>query len=525
MSNENNKPQPNNDHGQGPVEGTKPAGVAKSENVATADRTNHVELSGEVCQDRTSQLDHATEGEEKKSERVSSNKPGPSQGKMDSTTEEECEYDSEPASAKSLENKKKRRFSLKSKNAQGKTMYPLSKSAAREFRELAKKHFNLEKNLKIDGIPEQPVRKRRMSLNLGRDKDIQYKRKRLNTISVDRPKKGHMPNWGSFGGDATDPLNLNGLAHSEEGRLLNLKTPENSPLPTPDFRKLVFVKIPPNIEDPLNLEGKHDQGLINMLLTQQRKKRHRTKKNKDNANQGKELKSDSDYKLTHNESSSANERASEIEESPKLPIPQPKDKITEQTPQKQCPLPRPRSRSLSTSPDRKLKRQISGNKSNRPFVNEPKKFPEKPMFTDGNYNRYYGYRNKDNEPDPRLRYFHPSFFANKDILDIGCNVGHVTLAIAQHYHPKKILGMDIDGKLIIAARHNMRHILSRNKDSSKYPSVFEMTRGPIEAHPLKDSSSTFPNNVMFLQVCQKTFASHISYFFVVVLFQSCNSSN
>ena len=40
-------------------------------------------------------------------------------------------------------------------------------------------------------------------------------------------------------------------------------------------------------------------------------------------------------------------------------------------------------------------------------------------FIHGNYNRYYGYRNPENETDSRLDYFKSEWFKEKNVLDIG----------------------------------------------------------------------------------------------------------
>jgi hypothetical protein len=40
-------------------------------------------------------------------------------------------------------------------------------------------------------------------------------------------------------------------------------------------------------------------------------------------------------------------------------------------------------------------------------------------FIHGNYNRYYGYRNPENETDTRLGYFKCEWFKDKNVLDIG----------------------------------------------------------------------------------------------------------
>lgn len=46
-------------------------------------------------------------------------------------------------------------------------------------------------------------------------------------------------------------------------------------------------------------------------------------------------------------------------------------------------------------------------------------------------------------------------FANKTVLDIGCNDGTVTLLIAMKFFPKLIRGIDIDYTLINKAVENM----------------------------------------------------------------------
>ncbi|RUS89335.1 hypothetical protein EGW08_002855 [Elysia chlorotica] len=399
---------------------------------------------------------------------------------------------------------------------QGKTLHPKQRLPPKELRELSRQHALLEKNLKIEGMPTPPkFRKRRLSVGMvaGRshEKDSPYKRKRL--ASFDVRKGDHMPKWELMGGDAQDPLNLNGLADSEEGRLLNLKTPESSPLPTPDFRKVVYVKVPPNIKDPLNLDGEHDQEEIDRLLNTTIKKRHRSKKKKPEDLQQAAVTSavtasESDPKPTPSTSTSLEVKTDETAarnetHTTATEFVSPKSKPEQTTPKKaQAPIAgRSRSRSISMSPERRFKRQLSGSSGKgRPAPAPQFKYPEKPKFTQGNYNRYYGYRNVGGAQDPRLPYLDPKWFKGKDVLDVGCNAGHLTLALADQFQPHKILGMDIDGKLIQAARQNIRHILSqRRKDSAKYPRALEMTRGPLEAHPLMGSSDQFPNNVLFLQ--------------------------
>lgn len=56
--------------------------------------------------------------------------------------------------------------------------------------------------------------------------------------------------------------------------------------------------------------------------------------------------------------------------------------------------------------------------------------------------RYYGYRNPNNEVDYRLKVFghHSHIFENKDILDVGCNIGHITLSVARDFNARTVTG-------------------------------------------------------------------------------------
>lgn len=87
---------------------------------------------------------------------------------------------------------------------------------------------------------------------------------------------------------------------------------------------------------------------------------------------------------------------------------------------------------------------------------------KKEKFQYGNYNRYYGYRKGTDCADIRINLFRKEFFENKDILDIGCNIGHITLTIARDYSPRKIVGIDIDKSLIKIAKKNIRYYNIKN---------------------------------------------------------------
>lgn len=159
---------------------------------------------------------------------------------------------------------------------------------------------------------------------------------------------------------------------------------------------------------------------------------------------------------------------------------------------------------LKRSPKRKRERKNSRHKSSASISEHPESAPPSAVsvrfnekakkFCYGNYSKYYGYRNPDKEQDVRLKYFDGSMFAGKDVLDLGCNIGHITLTIAKEYEPKKIVGVDIDGNLINVARKNIRRYLSKEK-SSKFPVSMQLCYGPLFGQESNDTK--FPHNIAF----------------------------
>lgn len=53
----------------------------------------------------------------------------------------------------------------------------------------------------------------------------------------------------------------------------------------------------------------------------------------------------------------------------------------------------------------------------------------KKVFPFGNYDRYYGYRTENGEQDPRMKCLRREWFQSKKCLDIGCNIGKLTMEI------------------------------------------------------------------------------------------------
>ena len=170
-------------------------------------------------------------------------------------------------------------------------------------------------------------------------------------------------------------------------------------------------------------------------------------------------------------------------------------------------------------------------------------------FKYGNYNRYYGYRNTNNDSDKRIPLLNKDWFCNKSCLDVGCNVGHLTLWIAKHFGPKKIKGVDIDTELIRAAKNNVLHYIDsassdqasqritassvesgqcketktveaitlpveqsdgtcENMPPCKYPDVGISSKNSLDCNIAMDDLKTgFPYNVSFITV-SVTFLSH-----------------
>ena len=76
------------------------------------------------------------------------------------------------------------------------------------------------------------------------------------------------------------------------------------------------------------------------------------------------------------------------------------------------------------------------------------------------------------EKDPRLEIFNKDWFRMKNVLDIGCNAGYLTLSIAKEFEPAWILGIDIDPHLIGVSRKNIKHYVDGHQEVSFYILLF-----------------------------------------------------
>ena len=104
-------------------------------------------------------------------------------------------------------------------------------------------------------------------------------------------------------------------------------------------------------------------------------------------------------------------------------------------------------------------------------------------FRYGNYSRYYGYRGTKKTSDSnalvedvRLSSFKAEWFQGKEVLDIGCNSGNITLSVAKVFDPKVIVGIDIDANLITTARKNVRRFM---EPKAKFPISLPLSHGPV----------------------------------------------
>ncbi|KAJ8366542.1 hypothetical protein AAFF_G00350670 [Aldrovandia affinis] len=284
-----------------------------------------------------------------------------------------------------------------------------------------------------------------------------------------------------LGGNIFDPLNLNSLLDEEVSRALNARTPESSPLPARS-RGPVEILVPRDITDPLDLNGGSGGSP------------HRRR----------------------GPSGARVHSAAAIPEAAKggaVPRDPTRDELSTSGPtttatatagahhRKRKRLSSSKSDPASAAPSNKKERGpgtagggcpgggAAGQRQRQQQQRQQKKF----QF--GNYNKYYGYRNPGGSRDPRTAALRPEWFRGKAVLDLGCNTGHLTLAIARDWRPARIVGLDIDGGLVHAARQN---------ESVSFPVSLRISRGPIAAPPLPDTTPAlppgdFPANVSFVR--------------------------
>jgi 7SK snRNA methylphosphate capping enzyme len=73
----------------------------------------------------------------------------------------------------------------------------------------------------------------------------------------------------------------------------------------------------------------------------------------------------------------------------------------------------------------------------------------------GNFKDYYGSLKRMATSDQRLEHLPAELFAGKDVLDVGCNEGVVSLSVWARFKPRTLVGVDLDGALVARARRHL----------------------------------------------------------------------
>ncbi|XP_047194897.1 7SK snRNA methylphosphate capping enzyme-like isoform X2 [Hippoglossus stenolepis] len=426
--------------------------------------------------------------------------------------------------------------------------------------------------------PAQRIGKRRYSMGVG-FKGPAKRRRRTNSDSQLEPV---LPSHFLLGGNIFDPLNLNSLLDEEVNRTTNQETPKCSPLPSRGGDP-VEILVPRDITDPLNLKGGGGEGEVGggvLLSPLKFRRRHRNRHHGGGVGGGggggegevmparlfPSTAAPTVPLLTTEGSVSASPLPCELNTAitcrddvappPILPRrhthppPGHTHKPGNQGDGRQRRRRRTTSTRLADSATNTVPvmTAIQTTKFHTPLVGGaktgrcrgphpgstrlPERKKDKHRYQYGNHNRYYGYHGfygdrwegrVGAEEDPRLRLLEADWFKDKTVLDVGCGAGHMTVSISRRFHPVYILGVELDKRLVYAAKQNIRHFLShdlvveekRRREEVKreefdqafsllsFPLSFRVSRGPLSAPPLpphpSSASTRFPNNITIIQ--------------------------
>ena len=359
-----------------------------------------------------------------------------------------------------------------------------------------------------------------------------------------------------LGGDSSDPLNLNSLIDRDPSEV----TPQCSPCAKESSPRVFVQATCKDVTDPLNLKCDVYQDLKGIVVATPVKKKRKRKRNdsncyeEDRENEGKgedgkkkgmkdilspkvkkkkqvrhKGKDEKDEKGKENQARKNEEKlpktakATPVEKEKEAEVVEELEQKIEKTNKKEE---KTNEKEVKTNEkevkeEKKLDESESKDTTATKSTNEyPKpqtftKFPSKgapskqkskKTFLYGNYNRYYGYRNPNSLEDSRVKFFQPEWFKDKDVLDIGCNIGNVTLQVAREFGPRRVLGIDIDSVLIRTANKYLRcciqeQVSTKSSMSADFPMSFALCRGPISSSgcPTQEDGN-FPYNVEFKEV-------------------------
>ena len=334
-----------------------------------------------------------------------------------------------------------------------------------------------------------------------------------------------------LGGNITDPLNLNSLCDDEVNRSMNQTTPISSPVPIPMHRLEVQVLVPVNSADPLNLNAEDGDNSTEMKAPSLprsvfRKRRKRNRRRKRNVAEGQGQLGE---QVSLDKSSETEVRS--IEE---MQLDRPADDtgaeclsrhkrvidhiVSPVIPQRTSKWKRRRTASESrteTVAEDHLGETLGGIKVEKTLTRHKRRHlsmhvvgPHVPLhfrakdrkFSRGNYSgngTVLGHYE-----DHRLAYFSKEMFSGKDVLDVGCGVGHVSLCIARDFGARRVVGLDIDRKAVDTAVKNKQHFASAMlPDIGRFPVAVRGRLGPLVAPQLLMSSeSDILHHVTFLMV-------------------------
>ncbi len=86
------------------------------------------------------------------------------------------------------------------------------------------------------------------------------------------------------------------------------------------------------------------------------------------------------------------------------------------------------------------------------FAKMERKKRERDVY--GNYKNYYGSQRRPAGCDRRLECLSGELFAGRDVLDVGCNEGVVSLSVWARFAPRTLIGLDLDESLLAKARRH-----------------------------------------------------------------------
>ena len=329
-----------------------------------------------------------------------------------------------------------------------------------------------------------------------------------------------------LGGNITDPLNLNSLCNDEVNRSMNETTPISSPVPVPTHRMEVQVLMPVNSADPLNLsvsdiDNSTEVKPPSRSTFRRRRKRNRRRKREIvhekqhlsteqmtlesslqvDVSSKEEVQCDKAADDAGTDLSARHKRVVDHIVSPVIPQRAPKwkrrrtasesrtetateDKLRETVDAVKV------EKTLTRHKRRNLSAQMAGSRFPIHFRAKDQKYSHGNYSGNGTILGAY--------EDHRLAYFSKEMFSGKDVLDIGCGVGHVSLSLARDFGARRVVGFDSDQKVVETALRNKCHFESAMLPNiTRFPAAVRRRLGPLVAPHLLPSSDLFPHNVTF----------------------------